>query len=392
MSVLSIMVLTSALTALSALPLDVMLPSFGAMAEHYGVAIDRIEILVSIFAITFALCQLVTGPVSDYYGRRRILIAGLTIATTGATGAALSDSYAVHLCFRVIQAIGCSCFVLGQAIIQNALVGPAGLRARIFNVSFSGLCIAVSPLLGALLQTIYGWQASFWMFSALAISTSILAHCCLTGMPQQRSGSARDCFRIYGRMVRSPSFIANNVIASMAFTCHFAFILLSPAIYVVILDYSTFGYALVLTVYGVVYLAGGLLTDLTARTMPLRDQVKLGIRLIAAAAMIQILLMAWLGEHLLTALAPISLATVGTAYIRPASTTLAMDIFNDNAGAAAAASGTIRFALAGSATLLGSVSGASPFTVLWTLMTLTATSAIWLRTLTHSPNESGQSC
>ncbi|APD13708.1 hypothetical protein RO07_08300 [Pandoraea pulmonicola] len=340
-------ILTSALTALSALPLDVMLPSFASIANRYETGVDSVASLVGYFAMSFSLLQLFVGPLSDRFGRRLVLVTGLVIASIGAIGGALAPTYASHVAFRLLQALGCSCFVLAQAIIQDTFPGGTGLRARIVNVTFGGLCIACSPLLGAVLEEHFGWQASFWLFAAIATSVWIYAARHLNDLARAPTMSLAKCMRLYLALATHRTFLCYTFLGAIAFACHFAFVILSPSLFVEALGYSPYEYANVLLLYGAIYLLGGFVADRMSKRVTVRRQIQLGIALLGAASMAMIGLYVWLGDHLATAIAPMALATLGTTLIRPAAATLAMEVFESYAGTAAAAVGAIRFFMAG---------------------------------------------
>ncbi|MFJ2995011.1 MFS transporter [Pandoraea sp. NPDC087047] len=339
--------LTSALTALSALPLDVMLPSFGAIADEYETSVDAVASLVGYFAIAFSMLQLVVGPLSDRIGRQRVLIFGLAIATIGAIGGTLAQTYTAHLAFRLIQACGCSCFVLAQAILQDTFPGETGLRARIFNVTFGGLCIACSPLLGAVLQENFGWRASFWLFSAIGagVFLQVLSH------PSDRNHTSTltlaSCARRYLQIATNRAFFAYTLLGAMAFASHFAFVILSPSLFIEALKFSSYDYAYTLLLYGAIYLLGGFVANHASRQITVFKQIQLGIALLSVASVVMTTLYVWLGDHFATVIAPMLLATLGTTLIRPAAATLSMKIFETHAGTAAAAAGAIRFSMAG---------------------------------------------
>ena len=163
------------MTSLGVFPLDVILPSFPALAEHFQTSTTRIAFSLSIFAMGFAFSQIAIGPLSDRFGRRKLLLAGLGLAVSGAIGCTMAQDFSSFLTFRLVQAIGCGCFVLANAIIQDLFFGTQRRQLRILMVSISGICISVSPLIGTMLQTVAGWTASFHVFAALGVVTIWLA-------------------------------------------------------------------------------------------------------------------------------------------------------------------------------------------------------------------------
>lgn len=102
----------------------------------------------------------------------------MAVAIAGALGCMVATEYAWFLLFRVVQAVGCGCFVLSQALVQDLFVGRQQERLRIALVTASGIFISLSPLLGTWLQAHLGWQGSFGVFVGLGLLV-ILKACVL---------------------------------------------------------------------------------------------------------------------------------------------------------------------------------------------------------------------
>ena len=95
------------MTLLGVFPLDVVLPSFPALATHFNTSTTHIARSVSLFAIGFSCSMLLIGPLSDRIGRKKLLLASMVVAIIGAAGCLVAESTPQFLFFRVIQAIGC---------------------------------------------------------------------------------------------------------------------------------------------------------------------------------------------------------------------------------------------------------------------------------------------
>ncbi len=106
-----------AMILLGVFPLDVLLPSFPALAAHFGRSPSDIALSISLFALGIAFAQLLIGPLSDMIGRKGLLLGGVSVSLLGALGCALSNDYILFLVFRLMQAMGCGCFVLSQALV-----------------------------------------------------------------------------------------------------------------------------------------------------------------------------------------------------------------------------------------------------------------------------------
>ena len=165
----AMVILLMTMTLLGVFPLDVVLPSFPDLSDYFQTSPSEIALSVSVFAIGLALSVVLIGPLSDRWGRKKLLLGGIALAAIGATGCLLASDYRWFLFFRVIQAMGCGSFSLSQALIQDLFVGRERERIRIWMVTAGGVFISISPLLGTWLQSCLGWQGSFYVFIALAV-------------------------------------------------------------------------------------------------------------------------------------------------------------------------------------------------------------------------------
>lgn len=162
------------MTLLGVFPLDVILPSFSAIANEFTTETQYIAYSVSIFALGASLSQLFIGPISDTIGRKSLLLAGLLLSAASAIGCLLVSSFEAFMLFRLFQAIGCGCFVLSHALVQDLYTGKQRTRMRILLTSASGLFISLSPLAGSLLQNHFNWQGSFALFAMLAVCCTLM--------------------------------------------------------------------------------------------------------------------------------------------------------------------------------------------------------------------------
>jgi DHA1 family bicyclomycin/chloramphenicol resistance-like MFS transporter len=123
---------------------------------------SRMQWMVSFYALTMALGQLIGGPLSDAFGRRRIFLTGLAIFICASIGASLADSYPHLLAFRFMQGIGaCAALVIPRAVVRDCYAGPDAARAMALIMLALAITPALAPLVGGLMQTYFGWRAGF---------------------------------------------------------------------------------------------------------------------------------------------------------------------------------------------------------------------------------------
>ena len=138
-----------ALTAVMPLGMHMLLPGLSAIARDFAVSVPTVQWSVTLFMVAVALAQLVYGPVSDRFGRRRPLLVGLVIFLLGSLACAAATSSPLLLAGRVIQGIGaCSGMVLGRAMVRD--VYPANRAAVTLGYVSTALVIfsALAPMLG----------------------------------------------------------------------------------------------------------------------------------------------------------------------------------------------------------------------------------------------------
>ncbi len=86
------------MTLLGVFPLDVVLPSFPDLSDYFRTSSSEIALSVSMFAIGLALSVVLVGPLSDMWGRKKLLLAGIAIAVVGAMGCLVSSEYNWFFC------------------------------------------------------------------------------------------------------------------------------------------------------------------------------------------------------------------------------------------------------------------------------------------------------
>lgn len=336
-----------AMILLGVFPLDVLLPSFPALAAHFDRSPSDIALSISLFAVGIAFAQLLIGPLSDVIGRKGLLLAGMTVSLLGAIGCVLSNDYTLFLIFRVMQALGCGCFVLSQALVQDLFAGNERDRLRILMVTATGIFISVSPLAGTFLQATFGWRGSFWLFIALAAVVLLKTWRLLDNSRPPHDANRLGFIQSYQRVLGNFEFVSCWLISAFAFACHFSFIVTSPLIFMEQLQMAPYDFALILLIYGASYVFGGLLASVLNRLINAQQQIFTGQSLILISGLVMLYLAANHELSAATVLVPMLICTAGTTISRPPATSRAMSLFTENAGASASAGSTIIFICGG---------------------------------------------
>lgn len=351
--------LLMAMVLLGVFPLDVLLPSFPALAGHFRTSPADIALSISLFAVGIAFAQVLIGPLSDVIGRKGLLLAGMAVSMIGALGCVATSDYTLFLIFRVVQALGCGCFVLSQALVQDLFEGEQRDRLRILMVTATGIFISVSPLAGTFLQATLGWRGSFWVFAVLAAVVLIKAWLFLNNSRPAHSGVRLGFIQSYRRVLGDFEFVSYWLVSAFAFACHFSFIVISPLIFMDQLQMAPYDFSLILLIYGAAYVVGGIVATLLSRRVRPGQQIIVGLSLILLSGLTMLYLSANFALAPATVLIPMLICTAGTTIARPAATSKAMNVFPEIAGTSASAGSTLIFICGGLISALISLSPAN---------------------------------
>ncbi|MGH8451720.1 MFS transporter [Pseudomonas sp.] len=340
---LSRFILITCISLISFFPINILLPSFPALAERFDTPTAEVALSISLFTLVFSISQLVAGPLSDKWGRKEVLIGCITLSILGAIGCALSTDYLTFLLFRSVQAMGCGFFVLGHALVEDLFDEQDRARVRLYYMTLSGSFVALSPLIGSWLQTTFNWQGSFYGFALMALGMLIHAFCIL---PSKSASPHREPVSILGTLkavARNRDFLRYWWIAALVFACYFALISVTPLIFMDALKLSEYQYALVLMVYGVAYLLGGVAASHLQKRISLSRQINIGLGLLLVAGVSLTLIVSFEAITTVTLLIPMLVSALAVTLVRPAAISAAMLLFSSSAGTAASAGNSIMF-------------------------------------------------
>lgn len=340
---LSRFILITCISLISFFPINILLPSFPALAAKFDTSTSEVALSISLFTLVFAISQLIAGPLSDKFGRKEVLLGCIVVSTLGSIGCALAANYPSFLLFRAVQAIGCGFFVLGHALVEDLFEEQDRARIRIYYMTLSGSFVALSPLLGSWLQTTFDWQGSFYGFAVMALGMFIHAWLIL---PSKAASPERAPVSIIGTLksiAGNRDFIRYWWIAALVFACYFALISVTPLIFMDELKLSEYQYAVVLMVYGVAYLLGGVAATALQKHISLTRQINLGLGLLAIAGVLLALVISYEAMTTITLLIPMLISALAVTLVRPAAISAAMLLFSSSAGTAASAGNSIMF-------------------------------------------------
>jgi DHA1 family bicyclomycin/chloramphenicol resistance-like MFS transporter len=235
--------LLSLLTGLGPLTMDMYLPSLPAIGQALDASTVQVQLTISSYLIGFAAGQIVYGPVSDRIGRRPVILAALVLYGVATIVCAIAQSIEVLIAVRFVQALGA---------VRDLYSGVRAGRELSLMGSITAFAPIVAPAIGGVLQTAFGWRASFVLLVVFALVAGSAAALLLPETLRQRASgpfSLAAMGGLYRSVLAHRGFLANLGILVASFVGLFAWIAGAPF---VMQDL----YGLTPVVFGMTYAAG----------------------------------------------------------------------------------------------------------------------------------------
>ncbi len=148
---------------------DLYLPALPALTRDLGASVAAGQLTLSALLLAFGCSQLVWGPLSDRFGRRPVLLAGLGIYAAASVGSALAPSMALLVVWRVLQGAAMGAVVMcARAIVRDLYTPLAGARAMSKALTGLGIVACLCAPVGGLLAQWLGWRAALLALTAYA--------------------------------------------------------------------------------------------------------------------------------------------------------------------------------------------------------------------------------
>jgi len=247
---------------LQPLSTDLYLASLPHLASDFGVTPAAVQQTLSLFVIGFGVAQLISGPLSDRFGRRPVLLGGLGVYIASSLACALAPSLDLLISARFVQAIGCcTAAVVARALIRDAFTPAEGAKVMARASSLLSLAPIFGPVLGGYLQVWFGWRAAFFFHAFFCIVLASAAWRLLKETNLHRNPDAirpGNLLEVYRRIASADFFWAYTLPGALSYAAIFSFISGSSFVLIKVLGVPTefYGYCFAFGVSG--YLIGTL--------------------------------------------------------------------------------------------------------------------------------------
>lgn len=210
------------ITGVSALNMSIFLPSLAAMTSYFNTDYAIMQIALSGYLAATAVLQVFIGPISDRYGRRKMVLGALVIFVIASFGAMMATTIETFLFFRIMQAAVATSIALGRAIVRDIV--PQDEAASMIGYVTMGMALVpmFGPMVGGALEQAFGWQSTFLFLIFAGLATLALAYADLGETVQGAGTGFREQFRTYPELLRSPRFWGYSLCAAFASGAFFA--------------------------------------------------------------------------------------------------------------------------------------------------------------------------
>lgn len=212
------------LAGLSALTMNIFLPSLPGMADYFNVSYGLMQQSVPLYLALSAALQIVIGPVSDRFGRRKVLIGSLVLFLIATVGTLLAPNATVFLIFRMGQAVIASGMALSRAVVRDMVADDEAASMIGYVTMGMSLVPMIGPVIGGVLDDAYGWKANFALLLGLGVLVLALVWADLGETATLRRTSLKDQIRTYPSLLGSQKFWGYTLAAGFASGCFFAYL------------------------------------------------------------------------------------------------------------------------------------------------------------------------
>ena len=337
------------IVVLSPIAIDIYLPSMPVMATEFGVSSSEIQSTLALFLFAMGLGQIIIGPLADKYGRRPVVLAGISLYIISSLIAVFSYNFSYLQFSRVLQGLAaCAASIVVFSAVRDRF-SPKDC-AKVYSYLNGAICVipALAPTFGGILALQFGWRSNF-LFMAL-YGLAVLCVISFT-FKETRPETTVSEGALY-RWARYKPVISNSHFMFYAFTCMsgmaaiLCYVSYSPVWLIERLGLSTLSFSALFGLNAAINIAACFTAPLVIKALGNRTTVIVAQLLLLISA-VALLALYYYGSHsgligALSFMLPMMFLCIGFALLLGPATSMALAGFGDRAGTATAVLGFIQ--------------------------------------------------
>ncbi len=235
-SIAHLALLLGLITAVGPFAIDSYLPALPTLGASLNASPAAVQMSLTVFFMIIGVCQLFYGPISDVFGRKPPIYAGLVIFALASVGCALAPTIEVLIGFRALQAFGaCAGMVIPRAIVRDLYTGHEAAKLMALLMLVMSVSPILAPLAGSLVISLWSWREVFAALAVVAVACLIMT---IVQLPETHPAERRlgktlgSAFGSYGALLRDPVFTGLSVVSGFGLATFFVFIGSAPFVYI----------------------------------------------------------------------------------------------------------------------------------------------------------------
>lgn len=324
---------------------DLYLPALPALTTGFGAPVAHAQLTLTALLLAFGLSQLLLGPLSDCYGRRPVLLAGLAAYVVAAVGGAMAPSMEWLIGWRTLQGAAMGASVMAARAIVRDLYQPAE-GARVMSRALTGLGViaCLCAPLGGLLSDLASWRVALLapaLFGAATLALVALRFEESLARCNPDALAPRTLLRTWATVLRHPTFLAFCALTTASYAVLFTFLAASSFVFIQVLGLTKTQYGLVMLWNSLAYIAGTFVCRFWLPRHGVRGSIARGAVLtLSGGTLMGGLALAGV-QSVAAIVGPLTLVMLGHGVHQPCGQSGAVGPFPQAAGAASALNGFV---------------------------------------------------
>ncbi|TCJ87681.1 multidrug effflux MFS transporter [Cocleimonas flava] len=335
-----LIILVSLMSMVGPFSIDTYLPAFESMEADLGVNRILMTKTLGAYLMAFGASTLVWGAITDWIGRKPVMIISLGSYFISSAACALASDFDHLLWLRVFQGLGVGgALIAGRAMVRDVLDTKDAQKAMAYVMMLFSAAPALAPVIGGWLHDFFGWRSIFWFLAIYGIV--VMAYAVIVAresLPHENRSSIRiqEVSRVYLRTLQSPRYLRLVFILAFAFASFFVFIAGAPTLLfdVLGLEASSFYVLFVPMVSGI--MLGAVVSNRLIHFLSSIQILTIFITLMLAISIFNWSLNYFAEISIVRVIAPLALYSFGLAVIMPVLTIEIINCFPNNRGSATA--------------------------------------------------------
>jgi len=343
-----LLVLIVGMAAMGPLGMHIFLPSMPGLQAVFATDYATVQLTLTFYFAAFAAAQLIYGPLSDRFGRRPVILAGLGLFLAGNLACMLAPSIEALIAGRALQAVGaCAGMSLGRAIIRDVYSRERAASMMAYVTTAIVVAPMIGPTVGGIIDVTLGWRYVFGFVLLLGIAIFLASLLALVETHKDRGAIASFAAMLgsYGVLLRRREFIGYAVPTACMVAAFFGFLGSAPYVVITLMGRPPSEYGFYFIFIAGAFMLGNLIAGRITPRVGSDRMILIGCAMTIAGAIIQaaIVFAGWLTP--VSFFAPMVLINFGNGFAMPNGNVGAVSVDPTRAGAAAGLTGFMQMGL-----------------------------------------------